>query len=104
MGWLSNLWHAAAPLLTPIGLMLASLLHARVTSTPGDAEKAQHLARLAQDAAASAYLLFPDLPAKDLVTKVVAILSTIAGVPTTDAAALERAAAGAVAAVKAPAS
>jgi hypothetical protein len=100
MGWLSSVWHAAAPLLTPIGLLLASLLHAKVTSTPSSAEKAAHLARLAQDAAASAYLLFPDLPAKDLVTKVVAMLSTIADVPTTDAAALERAASGAVAALK----
>lgn len=100
MGWLSTLWHAITPALGPLSIVSAGLLHANITSTPSSAEKAAHLARLAQDAAASAYLLFPDLPAKDLVTKVVAILSTIAGIPTTDAAVLERAASGAVAALK----
>jgi hypothetical protein len=102
MGWFSSLWHAIAPALTPIGVLLTGWLHAKVTSTPSDADKAAHLAQLARDAAALAYSLFPNLPQQELVAKIVAILSTIAGVPTTNKDALERAATGALLALKPP--
>jgi hypothetical protein len=102
MGWLSSLWHAVEPFLTPIGLVLAAWLHSKVTSTPRDAERAALIAQLAADAAATIYSLFPNLPEKELVAKIVALLTSIAKVPTTNATVLERAAIGALAKLKTP--
>jgi hypothetical protein len=98
MGILHSLWAAISPLLTPLAMILAAVLHGKISKTPGASEKAAHLARLAQDAAATVMMLFPTLKGAELIAKIVAILSTVAGVPTTDPTVLERAAAGAVAA------
>jgi hypothetical protein len=90
------IWHVLGPAIAIAAVPLSAWLHAKIIKTPGDAERAAQLAELARGAAALAYKLYPDLKYADLVQQVINILSSIATVPTTNAAALERAAAAAL--------
>lgn len=88
-------------LVLPLAGLVGALLHGWLSNRPTDQERALHLAQMAHDAAALVSMTFPTLPEKDLIAKVVEQLASAAGVPTVDAGALQRAAAGAISELKA---
>jgi hypothetical protein len=95
-----HLWDLLKPFVLPVAGVVAALLHGWLVKSPSDQERAAHLAQMAHDAAAWVVAFFPALPEKDLIQKIVDTLAAAAGVPTTNPQALERAAAGALSAIR----
>mgnify|MGYP003385978914 CR=1 FL=1 len=90
MNWLG-------PVVGLVATLVGSFFAHRITK-PSDADRASLLAQLAHDAAAAVVAIYPNKPWADLLQMVVQRISEGAGVPTKNAAAIEKAAAGALAA------
>lgn len=95
MNLLQSLLHTALTLVPVLGLGLGTWVASRIVK-PSDHVRAQHLANIASDAAALVLSLNPTAPWATLLADVVRQISTAAGVPTNNAAAIQRAAAGAL--------
>jgi len=83
------------PIVTALALVLGGWIARRITS-PRAHERAQLLAQIAADAAALIVATHPKMAWTQLLTEVVRVVSAAAGVPTRNAGAIERAAAGAL--------
>lgn len=84
------------PAVLNLVLLGVGLLAARVIRTPADHERAALLARIANDAAALVVSTSGGKPWSVQFQAVVKAITTAAGVPTSNAAAIERAAAAAL--------
>lgn len=83
------------PVITAVAVVLGGWIARRITS-PRAHERAQLLAQIAGDAAALVVATHPKMGWAQLLAEVVRVVSAAAGVPTRNAGAIERAAAGAL--------
>lgn len=90
-----DLWQILSALTTPV-VGIASIFILRAIKKPSDAERAALLARIASDAAALVASQNPGLPWAALLQDVMRQIRSVTGTPTTNAAAIERAAAKAL--------
>jgi hypothetical protein len=93
---LQSLLHTALTLVPLVTLGVGSWVASRIVK-PRDHERAQHLANIASDAVALVLANNPTASWATLLADAVRQISTAAGVPTNNAAAIQRAAAGALA-------
>jgi hypothetical protein len=102
MNW-SSLLNPVIGLLTPVVIaVLGGLIHKAIV-TPKDHERAALLATIAQDSASFIVAMNPNKSWDDLLKDVVNRISAAAGLPTSNATAIQNAAAGALTALgKAP--
>jgi hypothetical protein len=91
--------HLLGPLLGQLGSLALAAVGAWIGSRiikPTDKQRAEHLSRIAVEAAALCVSLYPGRAWPELVKLVVDAITKAAGVPTTNAQAIERAAAAAL--------
>lgn len=81
--------------LQAVGTIVGTVLALRIIK-PDDAKRAELLARIANDAAALVVAMYPTKPWADMLRLVIEAITKAAGVPTKNAAAIERAAASAL--------
>lgn len=103
MHFLASLLPTIKAVLPSLAMLAGAALHGYVTKPRHQerAAKADLLSKIANDAAALVYANNPNLPVAQLIRDTVRQISTAAGLPTTDVGAQERAAAAAIAAVRA---
>ena len=96
MDFLHAVGSVLAPLVVPATILGAAWLHKAVSASPTDLERAQHLSRMATDAAALVVSINPSSSRAELLRQVVNMLASATATPTDNADALNRAAAGAL--------